>query len=236
MQYMRAYQFITDSKNYFMNVLMGVVCSLIPFIGGIVYDGYLFEVIDSLHEDPDHRDYPDFDFNRFTTYLMRGLWPFLANLILSLLVAVPIVLATYALIIVGVLVFHGGVMTYVCIAAAIVLGLVGSVVLALIELPMIIHAGLARELRFKEMLAFARDFVPRMWKEELLVVLFLMVTAPILSMIGVCAFFVGVYFAAVVIDMATHHFYFQLYELYLKRGGSPIRRAGESTVSEVEAV
>src|SRR5713101_7324917 len=88
-RYLRAYKFIFDSKNWFLNVLMGVVCGLIPIIGGIVYSGYLFEVIDALHEDPDHHDFPDFDFNRFMTYLMRGLWPFLAELIITTVLIIP---------------------------------------------------------------------------------------------------------------------------------------------------
>src|SRR5262245_58216877 len=105
-QYMRAYQFIRDSKNWFMNVLMGVVCNLIPVIGGIVFTGYLFEVIDSLHEDPDHRDYPDFDFNRFMAYIMRGVWPFLAALAINLVLAVPVVAVVYGVMIAGLLAFR----------------------------------------------------------------------------------------------------------------------------------
>ena len=46
---------------------------------------------------------------------------------------------------------------------------------------------------------------------------------------------VGAYFAEVAINMAFHHLLFQMYELYLKRGGSPIRRVGESDLGEVEA-
>ena len=237
MQYQRAYQFILDSKNWFMNVLMGVVCGLIPILGDIVFHGYLFEIIDALHEDPDHRDYPDFDFNRFMAYLMRGLWPFLAQLIFGLVVALPLVLLAEIPLFVGIFAFRQTpALIVACVGLFVVLILGLSAVLTIVEMPLILHAGLARELRFKEMLAFARDFVKRMWKEELFVVLFMMVTGMALSLVGMCAFFVGFYFAVVAINMAFHHLLFQMYELYLKRGGSPIRRAGESEVGTVEAV
>jgi hypothetical protein len=112
--------------------------------------------------------------------------------------------------------------------------MVASFFIALIEFPAMLHAGLARELRFRELMSFVRDFIQRMWKEEFLVLLFVMATAMVLSSIGVLACFVGVYFAAVAITMAEHHFLFQLYELYLKRGGKPIRRAGEVELDELE--
>jgi hypothetical protein len=55
--------------------------------------------------------------------------------------------------------------------------------------------------------------------------LFLLVTAPILMTFGLLVFVVGAYFADVWINMATHHLLFQMYEVYLERGGSPIARA-----------
>jgi len=231
---LRAYQFITDSKNWFMNLLMGVVCSLIPVIGDIVFNGYLFEVIDALHEDPDHVDYPDFNFNRFVTYLMRGLWPFLASLILGLILAIPIIIIVATIAVVGVILAKDTpAMMAIAVLVAVLVELTLIALAALLVMPAILHAGLARELRFGELLGFARDFFKRMWKEELLVILFMMATEFVLIIIGILLCFVGVYFTAVMINMAFHHLLFQMYEVYLKRGGSPIRRA-EEAIAEVE--
>jgi hypothetical protein len=71
-------------------------------------------------------------------------------------------------------------------------------------------------------MAFVRDFLSRVWKELLLSLLFLIVTAPLLMLAGLLAFCVGVYAAAVVLMFAQLHFHYQLYELYLQRGGTPI--------------
>jgi hypothetical protein len=237
MQYMRAYQFIFDSKNWFMNILMGVVCSIIPIVGQIVFHGYLFEVIDSLHEDPDHTDYPDFDFNRFSIYLMRGVWPFLINLLVSVVLVFPVVFGSYALMILGVVVFRETTaLVILCMLAAVAIGIGGSFLIALVQFPAMLHAGLAREIRFGELIAFVRDFIAKMWKEELLVILFVTATGMVLFPLGMLVFCVGMYFAGVAIEMAEHHFMFQLYELYLKRGGTPIRRAGSSVAPENEPV
>src|SRR5204863_2283551 len=89
MQYMRSLQFIMDRKNWMMNVLWAGIAILVPIVGPIVLDGWLYEVIESLHNDPEHKDYRDFDLNRLTEYLTRGIWPFLVNLIMQAIMMIP---------------------------------------------------------------------------------------------------------------------------------------------------
>src|SRR5262249_19196648 len=101
--------------NWAMNLLFAVLCSLIPAIGPIVLMGYFFGIIEYLirrrqrakgllsppeavaeqlldalpvHTDPDSESYPDFTFDRFSDYLTPGIWPFLVQLIVSLVLGV----------------------------------------------------------------------------------------------------------------------------------------------------
>ncbi|MCE7884021.1 MAG: hypothetical protein DYH08_09210 [Actinobacteria bacterium ATB1] len=71
-------------------------------------------------------------------------------------------------------------------------------------------------------LSWMKSFIAKVWKEQLLSQLFLMFTAMILVMLGMLLCFVGVYPAATIVLLAQAHFYFQLYRLFLARGGEPL--------------
>src|SRR5205823_5265457 len=87
-------------------VLFCALCCLIPVIGPILMLGYLFEIIDSLLRSP-AKPYPDFDFNRFGDYLLRGVWPFLVELIVSF-VLVPVLLIPFVAALIGFLASASG--------------------------------------------------------------------------------------------------------------------------------
>ena len=81
--YMRMLSYVFENPNWFMNLLLGGLCSLIPVIGPIVLLGYRYETVIALLAVGGAR-YPDFNFGRFGDYLMRGLWPFLAMFIVAI--------------------------------------------------------------------------------------------------------------------------------------------------------
>src|SRR5438034_6215952 len=83
MDYMRMLSYVFENPNWFMNLLLGALCALIPIIGPIVLLGYRYETVIGLLAVGGAR-YPDFNFGRFGDYLMRGLWPFLVGLACSL--------------------------------------------------------------------------------------------------------------------------------------------------------
>ncbi len=104
MAYFQAIRFVADSPGWLMNLVWGSLCfasaMVIPVAGQIVWMGYGVEVLESLLRGNAHR-YPDFDVNRLVEYLQRGAWPFLALLIVAV-VMVPIgviVVGLYALVI-----------------------------------------------------------------------------------------------------------------------------------------
>ncbi len=232
MQYMRSLQFITDREKWKSNILMCAVCLLIPAVGAIVVSGYLFEVIESLKRDPEHKDYADFDFNRFMDYLMRGLWPFLMRLVVGLIIFLPLGL------IAGILMVIGGAIAASANAPALLLVfqlllfvviIVVSIVSTLVIWPAEIQAGLGREFNFSRAVAFVKDFNKRVLKEMLLSVLFLVAVEFVAEFVGVLACCIGIYFTLAAAVMARHHLFFQLYMLYLERGGTPIIAAGSQS-------
>jgi Protein of unknown function (DUF4013) len=169
--------------------------------------------------------YPDFNVNRIQDYLMRGVWPFLVQLVVGLPIGMVL----------GLLPAAGGISVSVAVAnnvhplviAAIVLVLlvvwVGALVLvSVIQLPLYLRAGLRRDFGSAFSMAFLKDFLKRVWVPLLLSQLFLHFTGVFAALAGLLLCLVGVYPAAALVMMATHHIDFQLYELYLQRGGEPI--------------
>jgi hypothetical protein len=222
MNFMRGFQYIQDRKDWLKNLLVGAVCMLIPALGQIIYTGYLFEVIDALHADPEHKGYPDFDFNRFSEYLARGVWPWLVEVLLALVTVIPMVAIFIGLMILMVAVFQHPLA---------VLGAVGIFVLILVPLALILNpltwgallqTGITGEFQPGAIWNFNRDFVRRLRNECFKAGLVFALCNLVLVIASIITFGLAAYVLSPVLAMAQHHWMFQMYELYLQRGGSPI--------------
>src|SRR5438105_5035969 len=84
MRYLRACQYFFENPNWLQNGLFVMLCLVIPYIGPVIMLGYGYEIIEFMHRRQSDRRYPDFTFDRFTQYLMRGLWIFLVVLVVTL--------------------------------------------------------------------------------------------------------------------------------------------------------
>ena len=224
MQYFGAYRFLFESPKWAIHLLIGAVCQLVPIVGPLVLMGYVYNVLETKHRHG--RDqYPPFDFNRLSVYLVRGLWPFLVSLVAALpvfLVLVPFILIVAVS---GAAAGQDGdppLFTMALFAVGIPLFAVFLFALHVVAQPMILRAGFSQDLGSAFSMTFVRDFLSRVWKELLLSILFLIVTGLLVVLAGLLLFCVGVYAAAVVLLFAQFHFHYQLYELYLQRGGTPI--------------
>jgi hypothetical protein len=228
LEYMRAFNFLFDHPSWMTILLMAGVCVLIPLIGQIVLIGYQFVLIEALLRG-DGRTFPEFDFGQFTNYLMRGLWPWLAQLIGQFVAAIPI----YILFFGGMMCFMGvisaagdeavaGVGMLVMMVFMFVGAFAACALMMLIITPMTIRAGLSQELGEAFKFGWVKDFIGRTWKEMLIFALVMMAGSVVLMMIGYAVFCVGALAAFAVIMMANAHMYYQLYELYLARGGEPV--------------
>ena len=265
MRYLESYGFVFTSRNWAMNLLLGMLCLFIPAIGAIVLMGYFFEVIDfllrrrprrveppmdqppsdafgelvmnALPADVDltSEPYPDFSFDRFSEYLSRGIWPFLVRMIVGLVMSV----ATSMLMVLG-MVSIGAAATKSA-ALAVILGVVFFVLylglaaaLGIVITPLYLRAGLSGDFGSAFSMEFFRDFLKRVGKELVLAELFLVATATLLTLVGLLACYVGIFPAMSLLMFALHHLDYQLYELYLERGGTPIERKQAPTLELAE--
>ncbi len=227
MQYGRMVSYVFENPRWFVNLLLMAVCQIIPFVGPLVVMGYQFEIVETLHRDPKRR-YPDFDFGRFVDYLVRGLWPFLVVLVASL-VLMPIIFGVVLAIIVGVglAVSGAGNQNFGPVVASVlplvVLGMIAlSMLLQLLLVPLQLRAGLAQDFGAAFDFTFFKRFLASTWKECVLGMLFIIAVSFAAVIVGLALCFVGIYLTISVILLAQAHFHYQLYELYLDRGGEPV--------------
>jgi hypothetical protein len=222
MRYLHSYQYVFISPKWLNNLGLGTVCQFVPIAGDIVLLGYHFEMIEAMIRDGEE-NYPDFDMNRPMPYLKRGVWPFLAQLVTS--IPLLILLAIFAIVFVVAIVGAEGEPSYGVLLlflffflASIVFGVV---VLPLFMLPVEIGAGLSNSLGAAFARAYYVGFVKRCWKELLFVQLFTFASGFFVMLIGALLFCFGFYPARALVMFSRSHLCYQVYMLYLERGGSP---------------
>lgn len=228
MEYLRSVQYIFDNPNWLMNLVWSFLCSLagqvIPIVPGMVLMGYQFEMLEDLHANRGTR-YPDFDINRLVEYLSRGVWPMLVMLIVIMLSAFAIMMLVFGTAFCAGAVGSsmgddaGGVLALVGILGGLVIGMALGGLASVFITPMVLKAGLQQDLGAAFDFGFVRDFAGKMWVETILSSLFLMFSA--LALILVTCFVAAIVIGPMLPFVSTH-LYYQLYSIYLSRGGTPI--------------
>jgi hypothetical protein len=228
-EYFRMYQYVFENPNWLKNILLGALCSLIPIVGPLVMIGYQFEAIEALLASQGGR-YPDFIFDRFADYLVRGLWPFLVQLVASLVIAplMLIVILVPMLIVFAIAGAAGDESGPVVIAVGMpLLALVVfplSIAISVVLVPPLLRAGLAQDFAEGFNFGWIMDFLKRTWMETFLALLFIAVSAGLLGILGMLACYVGIFFVMPLVFLAQANMYYQLYLLYLSRDGMPVQR------------
>jgi hypothetical protein len=208
-----------------LNLLFAAICMLVPIAGPMVLMGWAFDV---LTRTPEWRweSGSDFDINKLGKYFMRGLWPFLVQLIVSIpvgLVAGMLWVFLFMGVGMSAAASRGSATLIFAIFPAYFIGIVVlSTLIQMLAMPMCLRAGLTKDLGSAFAISWVLDFIKRTWGEMLLSALFMMVTGPIVFLVGLALFCVGVYPAQALVGLASYHLWFQIYDLYLERGGEPI--------------
>jgi hypothetical protein len=184
-------------------------------------------VMDALPANPDFviDAYPDFTFDRFSEYLSRGIWPFLVRMIVGFAVGAAVsVLMMLAMALVGAASAHSAALAVAVGVIFFLLYLALMAVLGIVVTPLYLRAGLSSDFGSAFSMEFFRDFLKRVGKELVLAELFLVGTGTLLTIVGFLACYVGIFPAMTLMMFAYHHLDYQLYELYLERGGTSIER------------
>jgi hypothetical protein len=218
---MDSLRYITAREGWFMNLVMCALCSIIPVIGQIVLMGYMFEVFDSLHRDPEKKSYPLFDFGKFVPYLTRGVWPFVVQILTGIAIAIPLAIL-YAIMMAIAVAAKNGIMVGLVWIVLVLTSFALGILIAVFTWPMMTYAGVAQKLDIGGMVSYSRSLVSKAFKELLLSLIFAAFAGWLLGIVGIFACCIGVYVAAVAAQLMVYHLKVQIYELYLERGGTPI--------------
>ena len=225
MQYIKPYTYFVQKEGGTNNLLMGSLCmfttSFIPIVGQIVLMGYQAEVAEDLDKDPDISDHADFDFNRFSQYLGRGVWVFLIQLILTAFIMLGLMISAGVGFLVAYLV-QGDIGPFVGIGVGFLLYMILAIMVTMFTWPMTLHVQLSKGFHFGSALRFSTSFIKKLSGQLLVSLLAHMVISSLLMIAGMLVFCVGIYPAVTISLMAQEHYMIQLYRIYLNEGGDPI--------------
>ena len=159
---------------------------------------------------------------------MRGLWPFLVQLVASLVLMPPLMLLFFVpfFILMGIVRNRGDECWTRSWWSALPCGcsfmIPISILPAMILIPMQLRAGLRMDFGVAFNFGWVLDFVKKTWLEMFLSLLFLSFTAMILAVLGIIACYVGLFVVMPLVFLAQAHLLYELYLLFLSRGGEPV--------------
>ncbi len=217
-----------------MNTLLGGVCCLIPLIGPLVLSGWIITQLWAQGDEKDPVKLPAFDFDSFTKYLMRGLWPFLVQLVAGIALGI-VMMILMMVVVLGMLaliktageaaILSFPILFLIFIPITLLLGILFNLILV----PLRLKATLVQEFSSAFDFSFVKNFISTIWKEMILSALFMFVVSIAFLIIGAVIFIptlgFGVYFLMPPMSFAWQHLIKQLYELHVARGGIAVAKS-----------
>jgi hypothetical protein len=224
--FLPAFRYVFDNPDWFLTVVFGGLCGFIPVLGQVAQMGFFYEIVEGLYRRPD-APYAKFDFRRFADYCERGVWVYvlamLVGTVIYMFVFLPVQL-TFQFSFIALVSNQSVLMVVMAILGPVILlgALLVMVGTNVLTSPLFLRAGLAQ--RFRPIFRFdwMKGFLKRVWVEEVLATLFIMASAALLLPLGCLVFCYGLYAAGMIVSIASAHMQWQIYEIYLERGGEPI--------------
>jgi hypothetical protein len=225
----RIIKFVFESPQWIANVVwmsLGFLFSGMV-VGMLAILGYQMDIVIAENGRVPRR-YPDFDVNRIGDYLLRGLWVWLAMLVVSIVIGF-LLLPFFIILLVVILVLTGdepnrqqaGMGIIVGIASGMI-GLVGNALIMAVAAPIALRVGLTGN--FADCLEWRwhLDFIRRTFWSLIGGTLFFIPLIAMYLLLGSVLCCVGIIPAIGWFYLSQAQFYSQLYGIYLQRGGTPI--------------
>ena len=214
----KAFASVSATPDKWMTILLLSVCILIPYVGPIVIAGYCVK-----RNTLALRGLPlvDFDFNDFTHYLKNGIWLFLVSLVLSLILSAIYMIAFIPLLFIALAPENIPMMIILIVCTCILFALL-SFLSCLFSYPMMHRAALTQSFSEAFKMSWVMSFIMKTWMEILWGSFLLYLIFIPLSIIGLLCLYIGIIPVTAVFYIVSYHLQFQLYQLFLERGGEPI--------------
>jgi len=164
----------------------------------------------------------DFEFNDFVEYITIGVWPFLVNLVASCVLTPIIFIAVTPMILIGA-VPENGLLIAILVLLSCLLYFVALIIYSLFSSPMTLRASLKHSFAEGFKIGWVIDFIKKVgWQIILQGIILMLISIP-LVLAGYIVLFVGAYVASAIMMYLVSHMQFQLYDLYLERGGEALQ-------------
>jgi hypothetical protein len=228
MNYIASIQDFFKSPKWVMNLLLGIVAMIIPVVGPIVLAGWLITGFWARRDDENPATFPDFDFQNFVKYLEKGVWPFLVNLVVSIvMVPVAMILMFIPMLMIGALGSNSdgdgaGILGMFMMLVMLVLWAVMMAVLFFVTTPLMLRATITQDFAKAFDFGFVKRFLILVKGEMVMAALFMLGVGVVMMILAVVTCYIGAFLVAPVVFYAWHHLQKQLYKVYLSRGGDPI--------------
>lgn len=243
--------FAFRSPSWFVDLLAGTFCqfsaSIVPLLGPAIFTGYGYALAEALHR-RHGRWHPPFTLRLAPDYLMRGLATLVLDFVVGMVLGTPVLLG--ALAVAAMRLFDlGEVPPYVYVLLGV--GACFYLLATFFTSIMAFHAGMANRFNAAFDLGWLRRFIAVAWAELIIVtvaraalritlllvpLLFCLVGAltmdpatlglALIPLLLVCAI-VAIPFSAYD-QMVLAHWMYQVYRIYLSRGGQPIALGSRS--------
>ena len=236
--FMRMLRAPFQSPNWVMNLVWMFVCQIagIIVVGSLVLFGYQAEVAEA-RSGGRRENWPDFNPDRFTEYLMRGLWPFLWSLIwtipLMFLIGVPVI-ATFVL---SNVLIQGGndVSGLIVIVTG---GLVSIAAYCFAMLAMVasmMHSMLGNDFAKGADFVWIRSYVSKMGVTTIWTGIVYILVGNIMGWLGILCFCVGVLAVGPILNLMAADLVSQLHDIFVSRGGVSAFDADQTETDIIEA-
>lgn len=228
------------SPNWFMNLVWMFVCEMLAMvvIGNLLSLGYAMVVAESRTGGRD-RNWPDFDINKFSDYLLRGLWPFLWNLIFSFVVMFCVLIPGALTVILAGALADGNDPSVPSIIVAVVGGIVTfgiAITLSVVVLGSMLHSGLSNDFMKGADIAWLGSFVSKMFWQVIYAGIVVMIVSMGISFIGALLLCIGLIAVGPMMRLMVCDVFAQLHDIFVSRGGIPaVNLAARGDSSPVQA-
>ncbi len=239
LEYLKCFTFMRAHSRWKDNLLMATMMGLIIGPGQMAVQGHLFEIIRGLRRAPDPETgdhYPPLKLDRFSDIMSAGMAPFFVNLLNMVLGYIGMVVFAFIFAVPMILILFGVLEGYTYLfdsppsigldiqarVIAVLAMFLGAVAAGMFARPLHLRAGLTGSFANAYSLRFMWSFVRLTWKEQLKAGLFITIVVPLLIVVSLLPCIVPVYLTLAWTGYAMAYMDYQLYEIYLARGGEPI--------------
>ena len=212
------------SPNWPMNVIwmfVGELASVI-MVGRIIQYGYLAEVAEA-RSGGRVENWPDFNLDRFTEYLLRGLWPFLWNLIWSMLLLICIGIPFAISVVLSQVLTQNGNDVPGAIIAIVGFGACGSLLIVSIFAMSVsmMHSALGNDFIKGADWRWISSYLSKAGGTTILAGFLYLLTGIGTSLAGLMLFCVGFLFSTPLLYLMGADLMAQLHDIFVSRGGTP---------------